>query len=273
MSSQGPPQLGALPFRGSQGSPQSSTPPPGPGTQFCSEKDPHSSGQGSSPGFNAAPPPAYAAAPRNASSEASKPVFGVPLNRLYERDGLAVPMVVYQCIQAVDLFGLGLEGIYRQSGSLTHINKLKGMFDVGTCLFPYPKQDGPSSLRWIKLTFAMLSQTDSSNPALDFRNPENFYHDVNSVTGLLKQFFRDLPDPLLTTEHHDAFVKAASMCLKPTPRSAFLPWPVPQYTKEPSSPLSLYPAKQNTKTTLCAATPFMVLSTPCLTPTTPLSVP
>ena len=34
---------------------------------------------------------------------------------------------------------------------------------------------------------------------LDFRNPENFFHDVNSVTGLLKQFFRDLPDPLSTT--------------------------------------------------------------------------
>lgn len=52
--------------------------------------------------------------------------------------------------------------------------------------------------------------TDSQNPALDFRNPENFYHDVNSVTGLLKQFFRDLPDPLLTSEHHDSFVSAAS---------------------------------------------------------------
>lgn len=61
----------------------------------------------------------------------SKPVFGVSLNRLYERDGLAVPMVVYQCIQAVDLFGLGVEGIYRQSGSMTHIHRLKGMFDAG----------------------------------------------------------------------------------------------------------------------------------------------
>lgn len=57
---------------------------------------------------------------------------------------------------------------------------------------------------------------ESSNPALDFRNPENFYHDVNSVTGLLKQFFRDLPDPLLTLEYHDSFIAAAStlfLCL------------------------------------------------------------
>lgn len=61
----------------------------------------------------------------------SKPVFGVSLSKLYERDGLAVPMVVYQCIQAVDMYGLGVEGIYRQSGSLSHINKLKSMFDAG----------------------------------------------------------------------------------------------------------------------------------------------
>ena len=44
---------------------------------------------------------------------------------------------------------------------------------------------------------------------MDFRNPETFYHDVNSVAGLLKQFFRDLPDPLFTREHYDAFIDAA----------------------------------------------------------------
>lgn len=32
---------------------------------------------------------------------------------------------------------------------------------------------------------------------------------MNSVAGLLKQFFRDLPDPLLTTEHYAAFIDAA----------------------------------------------------------------
>ncbi|GAB0132460.1 hypothetical protein EsDP_00000895 [Epichloe bromicola] len=181
MSPYGPPQLGVLPFQGGpQPSPQSSAPPPGSGSQFPNDRDPRSSGPASGPGYNPAPPPAYAAAPKINASAPSQPVFGVSLNRLYERDGLAVPMVVYQCIQAVDLFGLGVEGIYRQSGSLNHINKLKGMFDA-----------------------------ESSNPALDFRNPENFYHDVNSVTGLLKQFFRDLPDPLFTLEHHDAFVNAA----------------------------------------------------------------
>jgi len=52
-----------------------------------------------------------------------------------------------------------------------------------------------------------LTYVDSNQ--LDFRNPEAFYHDVNSVAGLLKQFFRDLPDPLLTQEHYQGFIEAA----------------------------------------------------------------
>lgn len=53
----------------------------------------------------------------------------------------------------------------------------------------------------------MLIITDASQ--VDFRNPENFYHDVNSVAGLLKQFFRDLPDPLFTKDLYQAFIDAA----------------------------------------------------------------
>ena len=45
-------------------------------------------------------------------------------------------MVVYQCIQAVDLFGLAVEGIYRLSGSLPHVNKLKAQFDTGASPCP-----------------------------------------------------------------------------------------------------------------------------------------
>jgi hypothetical protein len=60
-----------------------------------------------------------------------KPVFGMNLEQLFERDSSAVPMVVYQCIQAVDLYGLEVEGIYRLSGTASHVNKLKAMFDNG----------------------------------------------------------------------------------------------------------------------------------------------
>ncbi|KAJ5766514.1 uncharacterized protein N7511_004130 [Penicillium nucicola] len=107
-----------------------------------------------------------------------KPVFGVSLNDLYARDGTAVPFLVYQCFQAVELFGLDMEGIYRLSGSANHISHMKAVFD-----------------------------NDSSQ--VDFTNPETFYHDVNSVAGLAKQFFRDLPDPLFTSQYYSQFVDAA----------------------------------------------------------------
>ncbi|KAI9660839.1 MAG: hypothetical protein M1829_006449 [Trizodia sp. TS-e1964] len=107
-----------------------------------------------------------------------KPVFGVSLDNLFKRDGSAVPLAVIQCVQAVDLFGLEVEGIYRLSGTSSHVASIKAMFD-----------------------------NDSSK--VDFRNPENFYHDVNSVAGTLKQFFRELPDPLLTAEHYEGLTEAA----------------------------------------------------------------
>jgi Rho GTPase-activating protein RGD1 len=41
-------------------------------------------------------------------------------------------MIVYQCIQAIDLFGLDIEGIYRLSGTASHINQLKEVFNRGS---------------------------------------------------------------------------------------------------------------------------------------------
>ncbi len=126
------------------------------------------------------------------------------LDALFERDGSAVPMVVYQCIQAVDLFGLEVEGIYRLSGTGSHVTKIRAMFDNGAyslqrsfTLSLSNSKSAADKRRWI----------DASK--LDFRDPAAFFHDVNSVAGLLKQFFRDLPDPLLTLEHYAAFVEAS----------------------------------------------------------------
>lgn len=133
MSSQGPPQLGTLSFQtpSSQQPPLQSQQPlyqsqpqqgSSIGTNPLQQHPPSHQGMGSGPLQRQQSPP-HQAPPR--------PVFGVTLSRLYERDGLAVPMVVYQCIQAVDLYGLGVEGIYRLSGSVPHVNKLKNMFDTG----------------------------------------------------------------------------------------------------------------------------------------------
>lgn len=57
--------------------------------------------------------------------------FGVSLQDAMDRDGLPVPLVVQQCLQAIDLFGLDVEGIYRVNGNGNHVQKLKEAFDAG----------------------------------------------------------------------------------------------------------------------------------------------
>ncbi|KAI9752856.1 MAG: hypothetical protein M1815_000232 [Lichina confinis] len=132
---------------------------------------------GMTPQQQATPPPADAT-PFNGDLPPLSPVFGVGLDELYKRDRSAVPIVVYQCILAVDLYGLEVEGIYRLSGTASHVARIKSMFDHDASM-------------------------------VDFRNPEHFFHDVNSVAGALKQFLRDLPDPLMTHEQYTAFIEAA----------------------------------------------------------------
>jgi len=62
----------------------------------------------------------------------NRPVFGIHLDELFRRDGSAVPAIVFQCIQAVDMFGLHTEGIYRVSGASPTVMQLKSEFDHGT---------------------------------------------------------------------------------------------------------------------------------------------
>ncbi|QDS68513.1 hypothetical protein FKW77_010880 [Venturia effusa] len=128
------------------------------------------------PNGNGGPPP-----PTGSVVPSGRPdtrVFGLSLDDLFDRDQSPVPLVVYQCIQAVDLFGLDHEGIYRVSGNSLQVQELKAQFD-----------------------------RNAFN--VDFRNPETFYHDVNNPANLLKQFLRELPDPLLTSMHYSKFIEAA----------------------------------------------------------------
>jgi hypothetical protein len=107
-------------------------------------------------------------------------VFKKSLQELFERDSNPVPLVVYQCIQAVELFGLDHEGIYRVSGNANHVAQLRAQFD-------------------------------NNSDAVDLRNPESFFHDVNVPANLLKQFFRELTDPLFTRAAYGEFLEAATV--------------------------------------------------------------
>ncbi|MBE3045818.1 hypothetical protein IMZ48_25395 [Candidatus Bathyarchaeota archaeon] len=142
MSTQAPPQLGALSFQGGD------LPASGPGAQAHKRdsgainpllQNPSNSQGGSAPPL-VAPTPVSLAQQQTPGVHMTKTPppggeakrqFGISLQKLYERDNVVVPNVVYQCVQAVDLFGLNVEGIYRQSGSVNSVNKLKTMFDAG----------------------------------------------------------------------------------------------------------------------------------------------
>jgi hypothetical protein len=106
-------------------------------------------------------------------------MFGVHISQLMHRDQTPIPIVVFQCLQAVDAYGLDHLGIYRESGNLNKVNQLKNQFD----------HDAES---------------------IDLRDPTNFFNDIHIPATLLKRFLQDLPDPLLTKHSYREFLDAAA---------------------------------------------------------------
>ena len=111
------PQLQHIPHSGGTGLPQ--LPPPQPSTPLYPQSTTATQSKAhTNHSTTDLPPP-------------SRPVFGMSLDDLLRRDGSAIPLVVYQCLQAVDLYGLDVEGVYRLSGSAAHVAQLRAIFDNG----------------------------------------------------------------------------------------------------------------------------------------------
>ncbi|KAM6114712.1 rho GTPase-activating protein 27 [Phoenicopterus ruber ruber] len=104
-------------------------------------------------------------------------VFGCSLQALCERERGTVPRFVLQCIQTVERRGLDIDGLYRVSGNLATIQKLRYKVEHDEHL---DLDDG----RW---------------------------EDIHVVTGALKLFFRELPEPLVPFGHFDKFIAAIKM--------------------------------------------------------------
>ena len=78
--------------------------------------------------------------------------------------------------------GMEYEGIYRKTGGSSQSKQITQLFERG------------------------------DYDAFDLSNIEVF-NDVSSVTSVLKTYFRQLPNPLLTHELHESFVAAAGAFL------------------------------------------------------------
>ncbi|XP_067442966.1 rho GTPase-activating protein 15 isoform X3 [Thunnus thynnus] len=90
-------------------------------------------------------------------------VFGCRLEMLCEREKSTVPRFVRLCTEAVERRGLDTDGIYRVSGNLAVIQKLR----------------------------FLVNHEEKLN--LD----ESEWEDIHVITGALKLFFRELPEPLV----------------------------------------------------------------------------
>lgn len=107
-------------------------------------------------------------------------VFGVPLDELLDYEEGTVPRIVYQCVQAIDNFGLEVEGIYRTNGNSLQVQEIRREFDINAS-------------------------------AVDLLRPNESVNDIHSVASALKQYFQALPDPLLTKDFHREFINAANI--------------------------------------------------------------
>ncbi|XP_069504170.1 rho GTPase-activating protein 12 isoform X9 [Ambystoma mexicanum] len=99
-------------------------------------------------------------------------VFGCSLISLCQRENTTVPKFVTLCIDHLEEHGLDVDGLYRVSGNLAVIQKLR---------------------------FAV-----NHDEKLDLNDSK--WEDIHVITGALKMFFRELPEPLFTFSHFNDFV-------------------------------------------------------------------
>ncbi|XP_034736917.1 unconventional myosin-IXb isoform X3 [Etheostoma cragini] len=100
--------------------------------------------------------------------------FGVRVYHLVS-DKNPVPMVLEMMLEHVEMHGLYTEGIYRKSGSANRMKELHQRLETDphlVCLEDYP---------------------------------------IHTVTGLVKQWLRELPDPLLTFTHYNDFLHTVEL--------------------------------------------------------------
>lgn len=116
-----------------------------------------------------------------------KGIFGVALDALVERDGeecsdgvgpgaLRVPAIVQDAIAAMRTMDMSMEGVFRKNGNIKKLKEMAEKMDVA----------GTSD----------VVDLNGESPV--------------QVAALLKKFFRELPDPVMTYKLHKLFVTSQS---------------------------------------------------------------
>ncbi|XP_067237763.1 rho GTPase-activating protein 27 isoform X2 [Chanodichthys erythropterus] len=104
-------------------------------------------------------------------------VFGCHIDTLCHRENTTVPKFMEKCIRSVEKRGLKIDGIYRVSGNLAVIQKLRYKADH--------EED------------------------LDLEDGQ--WEEIHVIAGALKLFLRELPEPLFPFSFFDRFIAAIQM--------------------------------------------------------------
>ncbi|KAM7006869.1 SLIT-ROBO Rho GTPase-activating protein 3 isoform 2-T2 [Tautogolabrus adspersus] len=91
--------------------------------------------------------------------------------------GQPIPLVVESCVRYINLYGLQQQGIFRVPGSQVEVNDIKNSFERG------------------------------EDPLIDDQNE----HDINSVAGVLKLYFRGLENPIFPKERFLDFISTIKL--------------------------------------------------------------
>uniref|UniRef100_UPI00358E0B77 SLIT-ROBO Rho GTPase-activating protein 1-like isoform X2 n=1 Tax=Myxine glutinosa TaxID=7769 RepID=UPI00358E0B77 len=104
-------------------------------------------------------------------------LFNGDLETFIRDSGQAIPLVVESCIRYINLHGLQHQGIFRVSGSQVDMNEIRQAFERGE----------------------------------DPLAGDAEMHDINSVAGVLKLYFRELEQPLVPLEAFFNLVSAVQL--------------------------------------------------------------
>nr|XP_015106733.1 rho GTPase-activating protein SYDE1 [Vicugna pacos] len=114
---------------------------------------------------------------QEAPGTAEPRVFGLPLPLLVEREQSPgqVPLIIQKCVGQIERRGLRVVGLYRLCGSAAVKKELRDAFE-----------------------------RDSAAVCLS----EDLYPDINVITGILKDYLRELPTPLITQPLYQVVLEA-----------------------------------------------------------------
>ncbi|XP_007570470.1 SLIT-ROBO Rho GTPase-activating protein 3 isoform X1 [Poecilia formosa] len=104
-------------------------------------------------------------------------LFNGNMETFIKDSGQPIPLVVESCVRYINLYGLQQQGIFRVPGSQVEVNDIKNSFERG------------------------------EDPLIDDQND----HDINSVAGVLKLYFRGLENPLFPKERFLDFISTIKL--------------------------------------------------------------